>query len=327
MRGQGVLDSLIEIFSGRNKELIELVQLHPSEHFKDVWDAVVGIYNLVLPIAFGLMIIWFLIDLAKKQMETGSQMNFQSLVKPLAGLLVGFVILSMGAAGNPDNTTVMEKVYNVGHGLVNDVVKEIQGSDGEDFQGDDKEIQEYVQSNTGMYWTSYDAAEEVLERINDYTKPNFAEVVEVVNGSGVEQGVYEIVIDKGCGAIESLQYYISLFVPWLTTLISMLVAYFVIYGRVFEIYLRYALAPIGLSDMFVKGTESTGFTYLKHFLAIGLQGVFLILLFYVFNLAQGDILLKTAGGIGLTGRLAVSVAQIALISKTRGLSKEIVGVA
>lgn len=322
MRGQGVLDSLIEIFSGGNKELIELVQKHPSEHFPGVWDRVVDIYNLVLPIAFGLMIIWFLIDLAKKQMETGSQMNFQSLVKPLAGLLVGFVILSMGAAGDPDKTTVMEKVYNVGHGLVNDVVKEI---DGEDSQGND--YAQYVQSNTGMYWTKEEEAEEVLERINDYTNPDFAEVVQVVDGSGEGQGVYEIVIDRGCSVIESLQYNISLFVPWLTTMISMLVAYFVIYGRVFEIYLRYALAPIGLSDMFVKGTESTGFTYLKQFLAIGLQGVFLILLFFVFNLAQGDILRDTAGGIGLTGRLAVSVAQIALISKTRGLSKEIVGVA
>ena len=321
MRGQGVLDSLIEIFSGANKELIELVQKHPSEHFEEVWKYVVEIYNLVLPIAFGLMIIWFLIDLAKKQMETGSQMNFQSLVKPLAGLLVGFVILSMGAAGNPDKTTVMEKVYNVGHGLVNDVVK-MPGSDGE--------IQEYnIQSNTGMYWTNKDEAEKVLKRINDYTKPDFAEVVPVMDGSGkeLETPVYEIVINKGCSVIESLQYNISLFVPWLTTMISMLVAYFVIYGRVFEIYLRYALAPIGLSDMFVKGTESTGFTYLKHFLAIGLQGVFLILLFYIFNKAQGDILSDTAGGIGLTGRLAVSVAQIALISKTRGLSKEIVGVA
>lgn len=61
-------------------------------------------------------------------------------------------------------------------------------------------------------------------------------------------------------------------------LVCFVLALTMILGRIFELGIRTAFAPIGISDLFIHGVNSSGMRYAKAFLACASQGAALILI-------------------------------------------------
>lgn len=133
---------------------------------------------------------------------------------------------------------------------------------------------------------------------------------------------------NGWGFFECIPFLLKLFIPWLCTLIIQIVVKFICYSRLIEIMARASLAPIAMSDIIHGGLNSTGYRYLKSFLAVCLQGVVIFVIAYVFTTISGDLL--TADETGnffdfVIAYLTTGFAALALIVRSLGFAKEMVG--
>lgn len=127
------------------------------------------------------------------------------------------------------------------------------------------------------------------------------------------------------GFWRSLACFGQLLFPWLLCAALSGVASFIAYSRMIEMMLRVVAAPIALSDFFSEGLHSTGWRYIKTFLAICLQGFMILLIAKIYSSIVGKII--TGGSfMELTvGFLVISFAAIALMFKSLSLCKEMVG--
>lgn len=143
---------------------------------------------------------------------------------------------------------------------------------------------------------------------------------------GLEDGVF-VQVGK-IGMIDGIGLGIELLLPYIVSLIINIAITFIFYGRLINMYVRFAVAPIGLSDMFVKGQQSAGFRYIKSFLALALQGFLMIAVSVIYEFIQVSIFdagILTFGG--LIGFLGLAVAYLSLLAQTGTIAKELVGVA
>ena len=88
------------------------------------------------------------------------------------------------------------------------------------------------------------------------------------------------------GCIAMLLEYI---LPALCILVCFVVALTTILGRIFELGVRTAFAPVGIADLMIHGTNSGGMRYAKSFLACATQGAAMILILRIgAELMSGD---------------------------------------
>ena len=105
------------------------------------------------------------------------------------------------------------------------------------------------------------------------------------------------------------------------------IIYVVVFLRILEIYVRTMFAPIALSDVFYNGLNSTGFKFLKSYLAVSIQ----VVLIYGTTLLYGQVarglmgLADNKGSVFLLMYLGLSAATIGIILKSQTLVKEFVG--
>ena len=293
-----ILKAIILALSPYGARYMDLITKTPSELYPNVWNAVFNVYrNFSLPVAIGLMVIYFLISLGERQIELGSEITIQTLVKPLMGFILGITILLGGSSGGKD-ANAMIAIMNWNQGLTNSVVSLV-GID-EDNAVEDKEA--------------------LVVQINEITKPNFAKVE--INAEGEQ----EIVLDEKYKLLEGLDIFIGMGINAIIMWAIGIGVQIILYGRLFEIYIRLALAPLAMSDMFVKGKESTGFRYIKDFASLLIQGVLIILVFHIFSLVPLDNIGSNLGIIEkITARSAMYIALWGLLSRTRSISKSLLG--
>lgn len=102
---------------------------------------------------------------------------------------------------------------------------------------------------------------------------------------------------------------------------------FIIYSRMIEMLVRIAGAPIALSDFMHEGFHSSGWRYLKSFLAVCLQGFVILLIAQIYS----SIMLKTVTYAGFmetcVSYFVISFAAVSLMFKSQTLCKELVGAA
>lgn len=123
----------------------------------------------------------------------------------------------------------------------------------------------------------------------------------------------------------SLGCFAQLMFPWLVSAALSGVASFIAYSRMIEMLLRMLAAPIALSDFISEGLHSTGWRYIKTFLAICLQGFLILFIAQIYSKIVGEIL---TGGTFMeltVGYLVISFAAVSLMFKSLSLCKELVG--
>lgn len=134
--------------------------------------------------------------------------------------------------------------------------------------------------------------------------------------------------DKQLGFMKSIQAFIGggfIIIPaWIFQQIVVITIYAVVFLRIMEIYIRAMFAPLALSDIFYNGLNSTGFRFLKSFLAVFLQVIVIygcILLYIVI----GKDLTAEPSMIFLVKHLAMTAATLGVVLKSQTLIKEFIG--
>lgn len=129
------------------------------------------------------------------------------------------------------------------------------------------------------------------------------------------------------GLVKSLGVAFQLLLPWIASLIMSGIATFICYSRLLELLTRIIFAPVAVSDFITEGLRGSGWRYLKNFLAIALQGAFIICISGLFSRLMAGVV-PTTGEFWdvLIKYLVFSFAACALMFKSLSLSKEIVGV-
>ena len=117
---------------------------------------------------------------------------------------------------------------------------------------------------------------------------------------------------------------ITLFIIWMLSFVVKICVYVVTFMRILEIFVRTMFAPVALSDMFYNGLNSTGFRFLKSYLAVSLQVVMIYGCIILYTVMLGD-LAAFSGDAFLVKYLGLMAATVGLLFKSQSLIKEIVG--
>ena len=122
--------------------------------------------------------------------------------------------------------------------------------------------------------------------------------------------------------------FIYLLLPWGLSWLMRLSISVICYSRVIEIYVRAVMAPIALSDCYHGGLQSTGWRFLKSFLAVSLQGATILIISIIFSLMITAITSVDASHpmTFIGSYLAFYGASVMLMFKSLPLTKELVGV-
>lgn len=120
---------------------------------------------------------------------------------------------------------------------------------------------------------------------------------------------------------------VYLLLPWGLSWLMRLAISVICYSRVIEIYVRAVMAPIALSDFYHGGLQSTGWRFLKSFLAVSLQGATILIISIIFSLMINVITAADASHpMAFIGSyLAFYGSAVMLMFKSLPLTKELVG--
>ena len=118
---------------------------------------------------------------------------------------------------------------------------------------------------------------------------------------------------------------LTLLLAWVFTFVVKICIYFIVFMRILEIFLRTMFAPIALSDVFYNGLNSTGFRFLKNYLAVSLQVVLIYGCVILYNVLMADVATDAARSIFLIKYLGLTAATVGVLFKSQSLIKEFVG--
>lgn len=133
------------------------------------------------------------------------------------------------------------------------------------------------------------------------------------------------------GVLKAFGYMVVILLPYIGAFIGRIIIKVIAYSRIFELFLRGAVAPLAFSDFFGQGMQGAGFKFLKSYFAVAIQGIVIYIVLLLLSVIMLDVLggyvNNDMGIIGFCGMyFGVYFAAIALILKSLSLSKELVGV-
>lgn len=289
MLSNTILDMYKKVLNINNNKLTDLILSPPDQAHPAEWSNAMNIYSkVVLPIGIFLIVIFFILAIYKAILNDGLTPNkhlAQALVKPTLGVMISLTLITGFGASNKN---VLITIYEFTQSMMNELVQVA----GETEDGE---------SNL----------EAQAEFINQQTKEGFA-VVE--NG--------EIVVGTKFQMLGGLDNFFAIFLPWIMASIGQIYATIMVYGRNLELIILFIMAPMAIADSGYKGSEGAGFRYLKEWAAISLQGFLMLLVLMIFGSTQASGL---AGDSGLINHLAMFLASLMLLGKTRSIARQVVG--
>lgn len=122
---------------------------------------------------------------------------------------------------------------------------------------------------------------------------------------------------------------VTLIIPWLIALLLRVAVYFIGYGRIIEVGIRSAFAPIGMADIVTGGPNSNGFRYLKKMIAISMQGGIMIIVMTSGAIVCKSVLPTSANLLEfafIVKYFGVMASMVGIMASAKSLANEIVGV-
>lgn len=118
---------------------------------------------------------------------------------------------------------------------------------------------------------------------------------------------------------------LTLVLAWGFTFVVKVVVYLIVFMRILEIFIRSMFAPIALSDVFYNGLNSTGFRFLKCYLAVSLQLVVIYGCVVIYGVLVADIAEEAGRTVFLFKYLGLTGATVGILIKSQSLIKEFLG--
>lgn len=111
-------------------------------------------------------------------------------------------------------------------------------------------------------------------------------------------------------------------IPWLITIVALLIIYLISFSRFIEFLVRFAFAPIGMAPLVSGGAKSAGMRYIKKFASCVIQGAVCVLAIGSVSIIQS--LANEVNSI-LAGIL-LPLTLIGFVTKSQRIADDIVGV-
>lgn len=148
----------------------------------------------------------------------------------------------------------------------------------------------------------------------------------VTDGTASNEVLNEIKYDleNFGGTLLAFGYIMELIAPWIGVLGCSIYIKVILWARILELFLRIAVAPIGMADMFSSGFSSSGFRYFKKIVALLLQGIIIIIILYLCGSIQAAF--HQSSGFEFVPRLIMLCTEVALIKKSQSYANELLGV-
>ena len=110
-------------------------------------------------------------------------------------------------------------------------------------------------------------------------------------------------------------------------IVIIIVMNLVIYSRLLELIVRVVFAPIGVANMFSSGGQhAQGVVYMKKFASISLQGAVMAAIIIGSQWVRIALSMNDTGISGMLSTILLPLAVIGLVTKSKSLSDDIVGV-
>ena len=125
-------------------------------------------------------------------------------------------------------------------------------------------------------------------------------------------------------------------VSWLVVIVAYVVALVVTWARAIQLYMMAALSPIPLSLMALEDTRQIGIGFIKHFLAVCLGGLIVLVLLVSFPVVLGGLNAASAGtgtpADSIVGGLSYALQYMAMcillilsLAKSGGWARDVLG--
>lgn len=120
---------------------------------------------------------------------------------------------------------------------------------------------------------------------------------------------------------------LELIVPFIFTIIGIVLMYVLIFGRILELGVRFMFTPIGIADVFTHGISSPGMRYIKKFGAVALQGAVMVaILIAGTRLAQEVNAGGVIEGLDFFVQIIVLLSMLGAMMKSQQVANDIMGV-
>lgn len=312
-----VKDMFKEIFgNGTFDEIAEILKMDPSSELYSAWSAVQSIYNNVMvPIALGLMVIWFLVKFMER--ATMEQVTLEQTFMLFVKLLAAKFLIDHGLE-------IFSLMWSLAISLITTVSNVFSGSAGNNYT--------FIEKVAGQY--EFHCSTHDIDFFSSSATPDPSVFGASCPSCFAEQDDHLASLwesftgedwDKDLDTWASIGTILKLFLPWIVAKVMVVCASFIAYSRLIEMMLRMCGAPIALSDFMSEGLQGAGWRYLKNFLAICLQGMLIIIITKLYSMLMFDAYNGGDFWKVLTMQFSVSFAAIALMFKSLTLSKELLG--
>ena len=237
-----------------------------------IWSVSEAIFNVLLPIGIGIILIYFMTDMIDK--SSREQLSLEIFLRSVIKLLFGLMIILSGFQ-------LVKGFVQLGGGIT-DLISSKAGTGA---------LEDTTANEIGMGY---------LDQVVD--SANWIE----------------------CAWI-SFTLRMDLFLVDISYKIFKIVVMVLAYGRMLEIGIRAACAPIGLSDFVTQGISGNAFKYLKKLIAVGLQGGLILIVLSIYENLSTALANSDAGGSNLL-TLVVMFTTITLLLKSQSFADNIMGV-
>jgi len=134
---------------------------------------------------------------------------------------------------------------------------------------------------------------------------------------------------EGMGTLELIMYQVKLMPMNFVMSIVKIFIQVICYGRIIEIYIYTALAPLPLATMPNEEYSNTAKRFIQQYISVCLQGIVILIATMSFS-GLVDTIVVAAGSenteIGLWGMITVSIVLLYTLSQSKNWAKQIVGV-
>ena len=149
----------------------------------------------------------------------------------------------------------------------------------------------------------------------------FYDLVESTQTTGAIASLYDVAkkVDDA-NILDLLGMLCSDLLPYLAMWVANVFISIITIGRVIELGIRVAFAPIGMADMYEGGTKSNGFRYMKKILALSVQGALIL-----FCLGLYGVLITKMDTGDILNKIALTLATVTITIKTQSFANDLFG--
>lgn len=165
-------------------------------------------------------------------------------------------------------------------------------------------------------------SQEIVEHMGSASSSSMESLLDAANA------IVEREVD---GIITGFFFMFQILLPYAAALILNLAIRVVCYTRIFELYLKTMIAPLGMGDIVTKGVDGNGMRFFKNYFATCLQGAIIIGVSIIYGAVLGSILPgvdasaeTTIAGLAGTA-LVMGFAALSMMFKAGQITKEVLG--